>query len=244
MQPTVLLRCSHGSPPGEAWLSPDAGHGAPQHSALCGELRRQRQTVRPSAPQSELQPGLVDLTAPPRKTVFWHEPNKRHVPFSSRRSGHKPRNRQFGECLRTVPGTCNHTPLHRQSVILEKDIAMVAAMRRELISGTYIQADEIPVDVQTREGRGKDHQAYLWQYGRPGGSVVFDFRLGRGRDEPKRDQQLADFEDPAVQRCSADFQADSACRNLLFSAHPETSTQTVSLEQVCCSNAYESTRSS
>jgi transposase len=102
---------------------------------------------------------------------------------------------------------CNHTPLHRQSVILERDIGleisratldgwvlkvgellipMVAAIRRELISGTYIQADETPVDVQTREGRGKNHQAYLWQYSRPGGSVVFDFRLGRGRDGPKR----------------------------------------------------------
>src|SRR5450631_3992666 len=43
-----------------------------------------------------------------------------------------------------------------------------------------------PVDVQTREGRGKNHQAYLWQYSRPGGTVVFDFRLGRGRDGPKR----------------------------------------------------------
>jgi len=28
--------------------------------APCGEPRRQRQTVRPSAPQSELQPGLVE----------------------------------------------------------------------------------------------------------------------------------------------------------------------------------------
>ena len=102
---------------------------------------------------------------------------------------------------------CNHTPLHRQSVILQRDIGlkisratldgwvlkvgellipMVAAMRRELISGTYIQADETPVDVQMREGRGRNHQAYLWQYGRPGGTVVFDFRLGRGRDGPKR----------------------------------------------------------
>ncbi|MGA2904624.1 MAG: IS66 family transposase [Candidatus Korobacteraceae bacterium] len=102
---------------------------------------------------------------------------------------------------------CNHTPLHRQSMILERDIGleisratldgwvlkvgellipMVAAMRRELISGSYIQADETPVDVQTHEGRGKNHQAYLWQYGRPCGSVVFDFRLGRGRDGPKR----------------------------------------------------------
>ena len=65
-------------------------------------------------------------------------------------------------------------------------IPMVAAMRRELITGSYIQADETPVDVQMHEGRGKNHQAYLWQYGRPGGSVVFDFRLGRGRDGPKR----------------------------------------------------------
>jgi transposase len=102
---------------------------------------------------------------------------------------------------------CDHTPLHRQSMILERDIGlevsratlggwvlkvgellipMVAAMRRELITGSYIQADETPVDVQMREGRGKNHQAYLWQYSRPGGTVVFDFRLGRGRDGPKR----------------------------------------------------------
>src|SRR5439155_1155765 len=101
---------------------------------------------------------------------------------------------------------CNHTPLHRQSAILERDlglkisratldgwvlkvgellIPMVATMRQELISGTYIQADETPVDVQMHDGRGQNHQAYLWQYSRPGGSVVFDFRLGRGRDGPK-----------------------------------------------------------
>jgi len=87
--------------------------------------------------------------------------------------------------IETVVGKyCNHTPLHRQSMILERDlgleisretldgwvvkvgellIPMGAAMRRELISGSYIQADETPVDVQTREGRGKNHQAYLWQ---------------------------------------------------------------------------------
>jgi hypothetical protein len=65
-------------------------------------------------------------------------------------------------------------------------IPVVAAMRRELISGSYIQADETPVDVQTREGRGQNHQAYLWQYSHPRGSVVFDFGLGRRRDGPKR----------------------------------------------------------
>jgi transposase len=116
--------------------------------------------------------------------------------------------------IETIVGKyCNHTPLNRQSMILDRDlgleisratldgwvlkvgellIPMVAAMRRELISGSYIQADETPVDVQMREGRGKNHQAYLWQYGRPGGSVVFDFRLGRGRDGPS--QFLGKFE--------------------------------------------------
>jgi len=108
---------------------------------------------------------------------------------------------------------CDQTPMYRQSAILERDtglelsratrdgwvlkvgellIPMAAAMRRELINGTYIQADETPVDVQMHEGRGKNHQAYLWQYSRPGGTVVFDFRLGRGRDGPK--QFLGQFE--------------------------------------------------
>jgi hypothetical protein len=108
---------------------------------------------------------------------------------------------------------CDHLPLYRQSAMLERDsgvelsratldgwvlkvgellIPMASAMRQELLRGTYIQADETPVDVQIHEGRGKNHQAYLWQYSRPGGTVVFDFRLGRGRDGPK--QFLGQFE--------------------------------------------------
>jgi hypothetical protein len=65
-------------------------------------------------------------------------------------------------------------------------------MRGELLRGNYIQADETPVDVQMHDGRGKNHQAYLWQYGQVGSGVVFDFRLGRGRDGPK--QFLGQFE--------------------------------------------------
>jgi hypothetical protein len=34
--------------------------------------------------------------------------------------------------------------------------------------------------------RGADHQAYLWQYGKPGGETVFDFCLGRGREGPQK----------------------------------------------------------
>lgn len=101
----------------------------------------------------------------------------------------------------------DHLPLYRQSVMLEREtgleisratldgwvmtvggllIPVAAAMRRELLGGTYIQADETPVDVQMHDRRGQNHQAYLWQYSRPGGSVVFDFQLGRGRDGPKK----------------------------------------------------------
>jgi transposase len=98
-------------------------------------------------------------------------------------------------------------PLYRQSAILERETGLeisratldgwvmrvgellspiAAAIGRELLRGTYIQADETPVGLQMHDGRGKNHQAYLWQYGTPGGSVVFDFRLGRGREGPKR----------------------------------------------------------
>jgi transposase len=52
------------------------------------------------------------------------------------------------------------------------------------LAGSYIQADETPVDVQTHDGRGTNHQAYLWQYGTPGGATVFDFRMSRGREGP------------------------------------------------------------
>lgn len=108
---------------------------------------------------------------------------------------------------------CRHLPLYRQSAMLEQDLGLelsratldgwvlrvgellqpvVSAMRRELLGGTYIQADETPVPVQMRDGRGKHHKAYLWQYGKPGGAVVFNFRTGRDRDGPK--QFLGKFE--------------------------------------------------
>jgi transposase len=101
---------------------------------------------------------------------------------------------------------CDHLPLYRQSVILEREAGLelsratldgwvmrvgellmpiAGAVGRELLAGGYIQADETPVDVQMHDGRGQNHQAYLWQYGRPGGGAVFDFQLGRGREGPK-----------------------------------------------------------
>jgi transposase len=107
----------------------------------------------------------------------------------------------------------DHLPLYRQSVILKREtgieigratldgwvmrvgeflIPIAAAMRRELVGGSYIQADETTVDVQMHDGRGQNHQAYLWQYGTPDGGAVFEFRLGRGREGPR--EFLGQFE--------------------------------------------------
>lgn len=115
---------------------------------------------------------------------------------------------------------CDAKPIYRQQATMRRDagielalstlddavmnagellIPIAAAMKRELLAGTYIQADETPVGVQTHDKRGRNHQSYLWQYGSPGkngdpadrsssvgcGSVVFDFRMGRDREGPR-----------------------------------------------------------
>lgn len=102
---------------------------------------------------------------------------------------------------------CDHLPLYRQQMILAREAGVeisratldgwvmragellqpvVAAMRQELLRASYLQADETTVPVQMHDRRGADHQAYLWQYGKPGGETVFDFQMGRGRDGPKK----------------------------------------------------------
>ena len=98
---------------------------------------------------------------------------------------------------------CDHLPLYRQEAILRRDagveisrttldgwvmhvgellILIREAMRRSLLSERYLQADETTVLVQVNDKSGKHHEGYLWQFGRPGGEVVFEFALGRGRE--------------------------------------------------------------
>jgi transposase len=102
---------------------------------------------------------------------------------------------------------CDHLPLYRQAAILNREAGLdisratldgwvmrvgdllqplVSAMRQQLLEAGYLQADETIVPVQMRDKRGADHQAYLWQYGAPGGQTVFDFQLGRGREGPAK----------------------------------------------------------
>jgi len=102
---------------------------------------------------------------------------------------------------------CDHLPLYRQEAILSREagveisratldgwvmhvgellLAVREAMRKELLAESYLQADETTVLVQTHDNSGSNHEAYLWQFGRPGGGVVFEFAMGRGRDVPIR----------------------------------------------------------
>lgn len=102
---------------------------------------------------------------------------------------------------------CDHLPLYRQEAILKREagveisratlvgwvmhvgelaIPIREAMRKDLLSGGYLQADETTVPVQMHDNRGSNHQAYLWQFGRPGGELVFEFALGRGHEVAKQ----------------------------------------------------------
>lgn len=63
--------------------------------------------------------------------------------------------------------------------------AVVQAQAAQLVAGPYLQADETPVPCQTPEKSGKNHRAFMWEYGVPGGSVVFDFQMSRGREGPR-----------------------------------------------------------
>lgn len=99
-----------------------------------------------------------------------------------------------------------HMPVYRQCMVLERDAALevsrqtvvdgilavgqllrpvVQVLVKDLIAGGYIQADETPVPCQSERTRGKNHQAYMWEFSRPNGPVVFDFRMGRGGTDPK-----------------------------------------------------------
>jgi transposase len=97
-------------------------------------------------------------------------------------------------------------PLYRQRAILLRDlgidvalstindavlrvgellIPIVEVMKRDLLAGNYIQADETYVGVQTDEKKGRNHTGYFWQYSAPGKGVVFDFEMTRGKEVPK-----------------------------------------------------------
>jgi len=100
----------------------------------------------------------------------------------------------------------DHLPAYRQSMILDRDAgieisrktlvdvimktgrlmqALIPTLKDDLLNGGYIQADETRVPCQSARVRGKNHCAYMWEYSRPYGPVVFDFQMGRDRAGPE-----------------------------------------------------------
>jgi len=91
---------------------------------------------------------------------------------------------------------CDSVPIYRQRAILWRDlgidvalttmndgvlrvgellIPVVGVIKRGLLTGGYVQADETYCGVQTPEKKGENHKAFFWQYSSPGKGVVFDF---------------------------------------------------------------------
>jgi len=101
----------------------------------------------------------------------------------------------------------DHLPLYRQEKMLmrwgapisrqnlcdwvgaatERLEPLVKRMKEDLLQGGYVQVDETPVRFNDPDLRdGKTTQGWLWALSRPGGDVVFDWRLSRRHDEAEK----------------------------------------------------------
>jgi transposase len=59
------------------------------------------------------------------------------------------------------------------------------SIREDLVRGSYLQADETPIRYLDPDVKGKSQQGYLWTYSRPGGDVLFEWRVSRSRAGPE-----------------------------------------------------------
>ncbi|MCR6654384.1 MAG: IS66 family transposase [Opitutus sp.] len=102
---------------------------------------------------------------------------------------------------------CDHLPLFRQEKMLARWGApisrqnlsdwvgaatallepLVKQMKRELLQSGYVQADETPIRCNDPDLRdGKTTTGWLWALSRPGGDVIFEWRLSRRHEEAER----------------------------------------------------------
>ena len=102
---------------------------------------------------------------------------------------------------------CDHLPLYRQEKMLARWGApisrqnlsdwvgaatallepLVKRMKQALLTGGYVVADETPIRCNDPDLRdGKTTQGWLWALSRPGGDVIFEWRLSRRHEEAER----------------------------------------------------------
>jgi transposase len=100
----------------------------------------------------------------------------------------------------------HHLPLHRQAQMYRQQFGVelsrktmgswveqaaellkpvYRAIREDLLCGCYLQADETPIRYLDPDVKGKSQQGYLWTYSRPGGDVLFEWRVSRSREGPQ-----------------------------------------------------------
>jgi transposase len=88
--------------------------------------------------------------------------------------------------------------------------------RNRLLKSTYLQADETPIPVLTRDKKGKTHRGYLWVYHDPVQRLVlFDYRENRSHEGPS--DFLKDFRG-TLQVDGYEGYADVISRNALVHA--------------------------
>lgn len=106
----------------------------------------------------------------------------------------------------------DHLPVHRQIQRFEREGIKLSsstltdwiggtcalleplyeALRKQVLSSDYLQADETPIKVLDKNKKGTTHRGYHWVYHAPvKRMVLFDYREGRGREGPH--EILKDF---------------------------------------------------
>ncbi len=122
-----------------------------------------------------------------------------HVRFWERvgvrfpRATHLPLYRQEKMLARWSGAKPGHSPISRQNLsdwvgaataLLEP---LVKRMQRDLLAGGYVQVDETPIRCNDPDRRdGQTTTGWLWALSRPGGDVVFAWRLSRRHDEAEK----------------------------------------------------------
>ena len=101
----------------------------------------------------------------------------------------------------------DHLPLHRQMKIFQRAginipastlsdntaavcqalLPLYLALKRELLSNLYLQADETTIKVLKSEKKGACHLGYYWALHAPiDGLVLFEYQSGRDQEGPKK----------------------------------------------------------
>lgn len=103
----------------------------------------------------------------------------------------------------TLSKYVDHQPLYRQEQMSARwgariprqtmvdGIAAVAtwlqpifqSMRRDLLAGDYVQCDETPIRCHDPDVPGETVQGWLWALSRPGGDIIFEWRMSRRHAE-------------------------------------------------------------